>query len=334
MTVLVALVLGLGVATSAAADEGQSGPALGVPGDALRSSLACRGDLTKRTPVLLVPGTALTPAEFEWNYVRAFTASGRPFCTVTLPRNALGDIQVGAEYVVSAIRTMAEEADGPVDVVGHSQGGMIGRWALKFWPDTRTKVDDYVALAPSNHGTIDADALCAAPVGCAPAIWQQRTASPFIATLNAGRETYDEVDYTVAYTNLDEIVVPNVDLPPGLPRDAVPPASSVLRDGGANVTNTSVQAVCPAHPADHLTLGTSDAVGYALAIDALDHDGPGRSARLGRGVCLQPFQPGVNPATFPTDFAGLTAAAGTAVATTPHVPAEPALAPYAAGARR
>jgi pimeloyl-ACP methyl ester carboxylesterase len=330
VTVLAAVVLGFGAATtSAAAWEGEgTGPALSVPADVLRASLACHGDLAKRTPVLLVPGTALTPAEFDWNYVRAFTATGRPFCTVTLPQRALGDIQVGAEYVVNAVRTMSAKAGGKIDVVGHSQGGMIGRWALKYWPDTRKKVDDYVALAPSNHGTVDADAICA-PAGCAPSIWQQRTASRFLTTLNAGRETYDEVDYTVAYTNLDEIVVPNVDPPPGVPRDAVPPASSVLRDGGANVSNTAVQAICPAHPADHFSMGTSDSVAYALAIDALDHPGPARADRIDRAVCLQPFQPGVNPVTFPTDFAGVVAAAGAAVATTPFVPAEPALAPYA-----
>ena len=49
-------------------------------------------------------------------------------------------------------------------------------------------------------------------------------------------------------------------------------------------------------------------------------------------MCLQPFQPGVNPLTFPTDFAGLVGYAGTALATGPFVPAEPALAPYARAA--
>lgn len=331
---LAALALGLGAVTGGAAGDESGGPALTEPAAALRASLACHGDLAARTPVLLVPGTALTPAEFSWNYARTFTDTGRPFCTVTLPRRSLGDIQVAAEYVVSAIRTMAQRAGGEIDVVGHSQGGMVGRWALKFWPDTRTKVDDYVALAPSNHGTLDADALCANPTGCAPAIWQQRSRSPFITTLNAGRETYDEVDYTVAYTVFDEIVVPNVELPPGLPRDAVPPASSPLRDGGANVANHQVQAICPAHPADHLTLGTSDAVGHALAVDALDHAGPARAERIDRRVCLRPVQPGVDPVRFPADFAGLVAAAGTAVATTPPTPAEPPLRSYATAASR
>lgn len=337
MVLLVVLLLGLGVTTGAGvgfANPGGSSPALSVPAAALARSLDCHGNLAARTPVLLIPGTTLTPAEFDWNYDRAFTATGRPFCSVTLPQNALGDIQVAAEYVVSAIRTMSDRAGGrKIDLLGHSQGGMIGRWALKFFPDTRAKVDDYVALAPSTRGTVDADLLCTASPVCAPAIWQQRQDSRFLAALNAGGETFPEVDYTVAFTIYDEIVVPNLDVPRGIPVDATPPANSPLRGGGANVSNTSLQAICgPTHIADHFLIGTADAVSYALAVDAFDHPGPANPARISKSVCLQPFQPGVNPLTFPTDFAGVVAAAGTALATGPVVPAEPALAPYARAA--
>ncbi|MCE0766208.1 alpha/beta fold hydrolase [Pseudonocardia kujensis] len=327
--VLAAVTVGLGASVAtAAADE--DGPALQVPEQALARSLSCTGDLDEpeHRPVLLIPGTTLTPAEFSWNYARAFAAEGRPFCTVELPDRAMGDIQVAAEYVVAAVRTMSERAGGPVDVVGHSQGGMITRWALKFWPDTRHDVDDLVGLAPSNHGTVVANGICLAPGGCAAAIQQQRADARFLAVLNAGRETYDEVDYTVAFTDLDEVVVPNVETPPLLP-DAAPPASSALRDGGANVRNVSLQSICPAHPADHLTIGTSDAVAYALVVDALDHDGPADPDRIDRAVCLQPFQPGVDPATFPTDFAQVLTSVADALATTPRVAAEPPLQPYA-----
>lgn len=327
--VLAAVTVGLGacVATASAAEDG---PALQVPEQALAQSLSCTGDLedADHEPVLLIPGTTQTPAEFSWNYARAFAAEGRPFCTVALPDKGMGDIQVAAEYVVSAVRTMSERAGGPVDVVGHSQGGMITRWALKFWPDTRDAVDDLVGLAPSNHGTVVANGICLAPGGCAPAIQQQRADARFIAALNAGRETWDEVDYTVAYTDFDEVVVPNVETPPLLP-DAAPPASSALRDGGDNVRNVSLQSLCPAHPADHLTIGTSDAVSFALVVDALDHDGPADPDRIDRAVCLQPFQPGVDPMTFPTDFAQVLTTVADALATTPPVATEPPLQPYA-----
>lgn len=39
-----------------------------------------------------------------------------------------------------------------VDVVGHSQGGMMPRWYIKFLGGDQT-VRALVGLAPSNHGT-------------------------------------------------------------------------------------------------------------------------------------------------------------------------------------
>jgi pimeloyl-ACP methyl ester carboxylesterase len=327
VTAAVAAALAASVTAASAQDGG--GPALQVPESELGRSLDCTGELsgTAAAPVLLIPGTTQTPAEFSWNYARAFARDGRPFCTVELPGHGMGDIQVAAEYVVSAVRTMAGRAGRPVDVVGHSQGGMITRWALKHWPETRADVDDLIGLAPSNHGTVVANALCAAPIGCAPAIAQQAAGSRFMTALNSGRETYDGIDYSVVFTELDEVVVPNVQLPV-LP-DAAPPASSALRGGGANVANVSLQSVCPAHAADHLTIGTSDAVAYALVVDALDHDGPADPARVDRGVCLQPLQPGVDPVTFPVDLAALGVTVAEQLVTAPRTTTEPALQPYA-----
>lgn len=324
LTVEVAVGLG-GSVTAAWADD--AGPALRVSEQDLARSLVCDGDPagSEQAPVLLIPGTTLTPREFSWNYAPAFRAQGRPFCTVELPGNAMGDIPTAAEYVVSAIRTMSDRADRPVDVVGHSQGGMITRWALKFWPDTRSDVDDVVGLAPSNHGTIVTGPVCVP--GCAPAIRQPAADSRFIAALNEGGETYDSVDYTVAYTELDEVVFPNLGPLPVLP-DAAPPPSSPLRDGGDNVANVSLQSVCPAHPADHLTTGTSDPVVYALVVDALDHDGPADPSRIDRSVCGQLLAPGVDPLTFPADFAELGVTVAGALATYPRVSAEPALPDY------
>jgi pimeloyl-ACP methyl ester carboxylesterase len=325
LAVVVAVGLGGSMTTAWAADEG---PELQVPEQDLAQSLTCHGDLagSSHAPVLLIPGTTLDPQEFSWNYARAFDAQHRPFCTVNLPGHAMGDIPTAAEYVVNAIRTMSERAGKPIDVVGHSQGGMITRWALKFWPDTRPDVDDVIGLAPSNHGTIVANPVCLP--GCAPSIAQQAADSRFIAALNEGGETYDAVDYTVAYTELDEVVFPNLPQPPVLP-DAAPPPSSPLRDGGDNVANVSLQSICPAHPADHLTTGTSDPVAYALVIDALDHDGPADPARIDRAVCGQLFQPGVDPVTFPADFTQLGVTVAEQLATYPRVSAEPELPDYA-----
>jgi len=65
-----------------------------------------------------------------------------------------------------------------------------------------------VLLVP---GTIDAQALSLPVVGCAPALWQQRTGSAFDNALNSGAETFAGRSYTHVYTQLDEVVVPNFD---------------------------------------------------------------------------------------------------------------------------
>ena len=166
------------------------GPPLGVPQDKLDRALECSGPVAgaARDPVLLIPGTTLNPeVQFSWNWEPALSKLGWPRCTLALPNDGMGDIQVSGEYVVHAIRTIHAESDRTVDIVGHSQGGMVPRWALRFWPDTRPMVDDLVGLSPSNHGTVDANAACLP--GCAPAFWQQRRGSDFLGALNSVQET-------------------------------------------------------------------------------------------------------------------------------------------------
>jgi hypothetical protein len=318
----VAALVGAVVATPALAD---TGPGPRVPQAALDASLTCSHPADPQgTPVLLVPGTALTPAaNFDWNYERVFDAESRPWCAVELPGSGLGDIQVSAEYVVNGIRTMHDDSDGQIAVVGYSQGGMLPRWALKYWPDTRGMVKDVIGIAPSNHGTVDADALCATV--CAPSIRQQTPASNFLTTLNDGPETFAGLDYTVAYSFTDEVVVPNAPLP--YPNFG-PSTSSPLRGGAGAVANIAVQDICPGHVADHLAMGTFDPVAYAIVADALDHDGTADPARIDRSVCTTAFMPGVDPVTFAGEFARFTAAIGTALATSPKTATEPPTAAY------
>ena len=296
----------------------QPGPRLSVPTAVLAQALVCDGDLrgSRLQPVLLVPGTNVTPQEFAWNYARAFHAQGRPFCTVDLPVQSTGDIQVAGEYVVFALRTMHARAHRRVDVLGHSQGGMLPRWALRFWPDTRAMVDDVVGLAPSNHGTLVSVASCVP--GCPAAHRQQAAGSQFLQALNSRTETFAGIDYTSVYTHADEIVVPN--------QDAT--GSSSLHVGPGRTANIATQDVCPASTADHLSIGTYDPVAYALALDALDHPGVADPARIGTGVCTQALNPGVDPATFAQDYGQTLALLAGAYAVAPSTTTEPPLKPY------
>jgi hypothetical protein len=300
----------------------QPGPALSVPQSDLDAALVCTGSVSgaTRAPVLLVPGTGSSPPRnFGWNWEPALNNLGIPWCAVTLPDNALGDIQVAGEYVVNAIRTMYARAGRKIAILGHSQGGMMPRWALRFWPDTRAMVDDQIGMAPSNHGTSGAKFTCLN--GCAPAVWQQSDTAEFIKAINSYQETFPGISYTEVYTKRDEVVTPNSD----------DNGSSSLHGGGGEIENEAIQDICPLDLNEHNGLGTVDNVAYALAIDALEHPGPADPARIPSSVCNDPLMPGVNPMTFPTDAASTLEDDLTNIFTHPPVPAEPPLRCYVTG---
>jgi hypothetical protein len=75
-------------------------------------------------------------------------------------------------------------------------------------------------------------------------------------------------------------------------------------------------------------MGTYDPVAYALAVDAFTHSGPADPTRISGSVCTQPFQPGVDPLTFPADYASFAAAIATSVAQSPETAKEPPLRCY------
>ena len=104
------------------------------------------------------------------------------------------------------------------------------------------------------------------------------------------------------------------------------------------MVNITLQSLCPANTADHTQIGTWGPVGYAIALDALEHDGPANLARLLDGgvpgsspVCAEVFMPGVDPSTFIDDLARYFTASGNALASSRHVAAEPASACYSSG---
>jgi pimeloyl-ACP methyl ester carboxylesterase len=298
----------------------QPAPAYSVSQADLDASLQCNGNLAAGpTPVLLVHGTGSNPHDnFSWNWEPALDDLGISWCTVALPGNGMDDVQVGGEYVVNAIRTMFTRAGRRISIMGHSQGGMIPRWALRFWPDTRQMVDDDIGFAASNHGTTGAQLTC--QPDCAPAVWQQRDDSEFIKALNSYQETFAGISYTEIYSHTDEVVTPNSN----------DQGSSSLHTGDGQITNVAIQDVCPLDVSEHLAVGTQSNTAYALAIDALTHTGPADPSRIDTSsVCTDPLMPGIHD-----PVAGAAAAATAAanllqtIATYPHVPAEPALKCY------
>jgi triacylglycerol esterase/lipase EstA (alpha/beta hydrolase family) len=265
-----------------AAAAHEPGPALTTPVATLQAALSCNGDLAhaQRDPVLLVHGTfANSDINWSWNYKLALPARGEPACTVDLPDASAGDIQVSTEYVVYAVRAMARASHRKVAIMGHSQGGLEARWALRWWPDIRTHVSDVIMLATPNHGSAFPDAICTAPGVCAASLYQMQTDSAFLAALNADHETIGDVPYTAIVTTDDQVFVL--------------PSQGVLNGSRHHVTNIAVQDLCPGHAVDHLTLAF-DGPTYAIVTDALDHKGPADPSRIDTSVCATDTMPGVD----------------------------------------
>lgn len=189
---------GLGAEGLAPSSANHSGPVLQTAVDKLAAALRCHDapHSSGGEPVLLVHGGTLTGSEsWDWNYVPALNNAGIDVCTVDLPDRALTDIQVSAEYVVYAVRQMREHYHSKVDILGHSEGPVVARWSIKFWPDVRNSVDDMVGLEAAYHGTAVTNIFCATG-SCIPVAWQLSIGSNFLKALNADDETPGDVSYT------------------------------------------------------------------------------------------------------------------------------------------
>lgn len=287
----------------------------------LERSVRCTSDVAgaDREPVLLLPATTVTSEQnYGFSYERLLRARGIPYCTSDSPIDPqnMGDMQVRAQFVTYAIRHMYRLAGRKIAVMGHSQGGMIMRWSLRFWPDTRSMVDDVIGVAAPNHGSTVVIALCAPT--CAPSLWQQRAGSAFVRALNSGQETFPGISYTEIYSRTDEFVQPNLN----------DEGTSSLHGGGGRITNVAVQDICPLDAAEHLSIGTLDPVASALVIDALGHDGPAKPSRIDRGICGRLVMPGTNAVEGPAGLAKASVVVAQQLALAPRSAQEPALACY------
>lgn len=306
-----ALVAAAVAALALTASRGEaSGPPLSVPEPRLRAARACEGDLDQRRQqaVLLVHGTASNAHEsWSWNYGRVLRERGYGVCTVDLPGRALIDIQVSAEYVVAAIRAINRRSEQGVDLIGHSQGTLEPRWAIRWWPDVRRAVDDYISLAGPHHGIRGANFACRSG-RCRPAGWQMRPRARFLAALNSKDETPGSPAFTSIFSSADELVQPW--------------RTARLR-GAANVL---IQDLCPGRPVHHGGL-LHDAVVFRLVVDTLASPGPARPSRAPVSACAEAVMPGAgNPVLGNLSLYGN---AALAYGDGPSATSEPPVAPYA-----
>ena len=259
-------------------------PPLTVAPSRLAEALTCYGDFSDRRPppILVVPGTGSDGSQVYALGKGAFDAIGRSVCTLSLPDRATADLQISAQYVVRAIRTLSRSAERPIAVAGISQGGLLARVALTYWPSLRMRVADVVTAAAPHRGAQapPGGAGRCLTEGCPPAIWQQAAGSSFMRALNSGRdETPGRTAYTTVRSATDEVVRPQ--------RGRAP--TSALR-GAANIL---IQDVCRGRTTTHI--GTAvDSVTIAALQDAVTHKGPARVSRFPGDVCAHPYGTGLD----------------------------------------
>jgi hypothetical protein len=261
-------------------------PRLTVAKAKLRAALHCTDGVRNatRTPIMVVTGTGASGDEAYAIVKPALDLYGAPVCWVNFPDNTTADVQVSVQYLVHGLRAMSARAGRRVAVVGISQGGLLPRIALTYWPSLRRKVSDVVSAAGTQHGTNLARPADCRRLSCTPAAFQQLAGSRFLKALNRrGRdETPGPASWTTVRSATDATVQPTTG----------PRPTSALK----GATNVLIQDVCPGRVVTHI--GTAlDSVTFALLDDAIRHRGPARVSRLTAGVCDHPYAPGLDEAS-------------------------------------
>jgi triacylglycerol esterase/lipase EstA (alpha/beta hydrolase family) len=236
---------------------------------------SCKPSAAHPDPVILVHGTfedmsdnwqALSPLLYNHGYCVFALNYGSYDGSGSAGIYATGEISQSAMQLESFVNeVLASTGATKVDLVGHSQGGMMPRYYIKNLGGAST-VNTLVGLAPSNHGTT-LDGLFtlasyfpganAALTDC-PACAEQEAGSTFITNLNAGGETAPGVNYTVIESDNDEVVTPY---------------TSAFLAPAPNVTNILLQNQCALDQGEHLSMAY-DHIADADVLTVLDPADP------------------------------------------------------------
>jgi pimeloyl-ACP methyl ester carboxylesterase len=243
--VLVVLAALLAVARPAAAQT----PGVDPP---LANDFSCRST-AHPVPVILVHGT-FGDMTVSWNlFSPALVQAGYCVFALDLVNRGMAPMDQSADKLAAFIDDVRSRTGAAkVSLVGHSQGGMLGRYVARFRGKLDV-IDDIVGLAPSSHGTTNP---LAPPLGIVcPACAEQAAGSAFMDKLNAGVEAPPPPSYTVISTRYDEVVTP---------------FKSQALEGATNVV---LQKRCPADVVDHVGI-IYDPNALEWTINALDRAGP------------------------------------------------------------
>ncbi|MER5887554.1 alpha/beta fold hydrolase [Streptomyces sp. NPDC001941] len=271
---LFAVVLALGAAPTAAQAATQAATQAAPQSAAAPTrgwnDFSCKPSAAHPRPVVLVHGTFGNSVD-NWLALAPYLVA-RGYCVFSLDYgqlpgvplfNGLGPIDRSAGQLDAYVdRVLAATGAAKADLVGHSQGGMMPRYYLKFLGGA-AKVNALVGLAPDNHGTTLLGLTRLLPYfpgaegllnDKTPGLADQIAGSAFLTKLNAGGDTVPGVRYTVIATRYDEVVTPY---------------RTQFLDG-PGVRNVLLQDLCPLDLSEHVAIGLTDRVAYHEVANALD----------------------------------------------------------------
>jgi triacylglycerol esterase/lipase EstA (alpha/beta hydrolase family) len=213
----------IAVLSSAAALMLSPAPATAAPSGGV-NNWSCQPSAAHPRPVVTAHGLfGNGPGNF---LAAAPLLASKGYCvfTPTYGQSVLPGIG-GTDYVQNSAKefggyidkVLAATKASKVDVLGHSEGGIMPRYYLKNLGGA-AKVNHFVALAPPNHGTTVSGIAELAKLfpgaaqilvgGLCKACLQLIHGADFIKELNAGGETQPGVRYTVIVSTTDFLVTP------------------------------------------------------------------------------------------------------------------------------
>ncbi|MFE3140177.1 esterase/lipase family protein [Streptomyces scopuliridis] len=267
---LAALLLALTVMATPAVAAPPTSPNTAAAPSSGWNDYSCKPSSAHPRPVVLVHGTLANSVD-NWLGLAPYLVN-RGYCVFSLDYgqlpgvpffHGLGPIDASAGQLATYVdKVLAATGAAKADVVGHSQGGMMPRYYLKFLGGA-AKVNALVGIAPSNRGStlLGLTQLLKYFPGAedllnekTPALADQIAGSPFLAKLNEGGDTIPGVRYTVIATRYDEVVTPY--------------RSQFLT--GPDVRNVLLQDLCPVDISEHVAIGTIDRIAFHEVTNALD----------------------------------------------------------------
>lgn len=261
------------VTPAAAASATTVHPARPAPAKASASGwndYSCEPSAAHPRPVVLVHGTFGNSVD-NWLGLAPYLTH-RGYCVFSLDYGqlpgvpvlgGLGPIEASAGQLATYVDKVLAATGAPkADIVGHSQGGMMPNWYLKFLGGA-AKTNAMIGIGPDNHGTNlsgltrmltyypEAKDLLTEKT---PGLADQIVGSSFLTRLTEDGDTVPGVHYTVISTRYDQVVTPY--------------RSQYL--SGPDVHNVLVQDLCPLDLSDHVAIGTVDKVAFHEVANALD----------------------------------------------------------------